>query len=171
MTIAEAKSLLTTCSFTMPETWADLGCGNGTFTYALAELLQHKSSIYAIDQQKQKLHQIYAEIPITFQQADFANDLLRLPPLNGILMANSLHYVKDQHALIKKLEGCFINDNKRWIIIEYEHQVANQWEPYPVPFDQLNTLYRQFGYSSITKIAERKSTFGGMMYAALITSN
>lgn len=30
-------------------TWADLGCGSGTFTLALAELLSAGSHIHAID--------------------------------------------------------------------------------------------------------------------------
>ncbi len=31
------------------DTWADLGCGSGIFTYALASLLKKGSTIYAID--------------------------------------------------------------------------------------------------------------------------
>jgi predicted RNA methylase len=33
-------------------TWADLGCGNGVFAYALAEFLIDGSWIYAIDKQQ-----------------------------------------------------------------------------------------------------------------------
>lgn len=36
-----------------PQIWADLGCGDGTFTHALAHLLPNGSHIYAIDAQAQ----------------------------------------------------------------------------------------------------------------------
>lgn len=167
MTVAEAKSLLATCSFNEQETWADLGCGDGIFTYALAELLPRGSSIYAIDQQKQHLSQIHNQISILFNQANFSDETLNIKPLNGILMANSLHFIANPETLINRLENYFVSDNKKWIIIEYDHFLASQWEPYPMPFDKLKTLFKQLGYTTTRKIAERKSVFGGKMYAAL----
>ena len=35
--------------------WADLGCGSGTFTMALASLLALDSTIYAVDKNKYSL--------------------------------------------------------------------------------------------------------------------
>ncbi|WAC39721.1 class I SAM-dependent methyltransferase [Pedobacter sp. SL55] len=166
MTVAEAKSLLATCSFTEQETWTDLGCGNGIFAYALAELLAKGSSIYAIDKQKQHLSQTHNQISILFNQANFSDETLNIKPLNGILMANSLHFIANPEKLINRLENYFASDNKKWIIIEYDHFLASQWEPYPMPFDKLKTLFKQLGYTTTRKIAERKSVFGGKMYAA-----
>ena len=37
------------------ECWADLGCGSGTFTYALANCLKEGSTIYAVDKQMPSL--------------------------------------------------------------------------------------------------------------------
>jgi trans-aconitate methyltransferase len=35
-----------------PSTWADLGCGDGTFTRALAERLAQGSTIHAVDRNR-----------------------------------------------------------------------------------------------------------------------
>lgn len=75
--------------------WADLSSGTGLFSYALANLLPTGSIIYAIDKSAATLKNLPNpnNIIIEQQQLDFIIDELNLPNLNGILMANSLHYV------------------------------------------------------------------------------
>ncbi|MCX8525381.1 class I SAM-dependent methyltransferase [Chryseobacterium formosus] len=169
MEINEAKLLLPKLSLIKPEIWADLGCGNGTFTYALAEKLENKSKIFAIDRQRQNLSEKHHEIMIDYIQTDFENEDLNISPLDGILLANALHFVKDKTKLIRKLEEYFEKGNEKWIIIEYDNSIPNQWEPFPITFDELKSLFKQLGYSKIEKIGERKSVFGGTMYSAFIT--
>ncbi|WP_294304357.1 class I SAM-dependent methyltransferase [uncultured Chryseobacterium sp.] len=169
MEISEAQLLLPEFNIDRPEVWADLGCGSGTFTYAMAERLPKASRIWAIDRTRQKLRAVHHQVKIDFLHADFEKEDLRISSLNGILLANALHFVKDKPAFIRKLKGYFEQGNERWIIVEYNHSVPNLWEPYPVPFDELKSLFRQSGYSEIEKTGERKSVYGGTMYAALIT--
>lgn len=143
-----------------PQTWADLGCGSSTFTLALKELLPMGSRLTAVDKARQKL-------PVHFILADFENDELPLSKLNGILMANSLHYIDDKEKLIKKLEGYFL-DTPAFLVVEYDTAVANRWVPYPVSFGEIRRLFTALGYESIVKLAMQPSKFGGGMYAALI---
>jgi trans-aconitate methyltransferase len=82
--------------------WADLGCGEGTFTGALFHLLPAGSEIRAVDRQIQRLN-----IPVNFTMANFETDDLKLAGLDGIMMANSLHYIRDKKKLIAKLEAYF----------------------------------------------------------------
>lgn len=171
MKIEEAKLLLPKSETDNPEIWADLGCGSGTFTYALAEVLSAKSKILAIDRNSQKLERKHHQVAIDFKKADFVIDDLDIPYLNGILLANALHFVKDKTGLIQKLESYFEQGNEKWIIVEYDHSVPNQWEPFPVPFNELKSLFEQLGYSKIDRIGERKSVFGGTMYSAFISKN
>lgn len=144
--------------------WADLGCGSGTFTKALAALLPAGSPITAVDRQNQRL-----EIEgVNFIRADFEKDKLQLEELDGILIANALHYVTDKHSLIQKLEPMF-GDEPCFIIIEYDTERSNPWVPYPISFQKLKSLFQMLGYQSVVKVSERRSAYGsGMMYCAVI---
>src|SRR5262245_29380664 len=79
-----------------PTTWADLGCGDGTFTRALAELLAAGSTIHAMDLDGSALRRIPSmqnRVRIATHRGDFTNQPWPFADLDGILMANSLHYV------------------------------------------------------------------------------
>lgn len=154
-----------------PQTWADLGSGTGTFTRALAHLLAPNSTIYTMDKDKAALNQIppgIKEVYIEKLVGDFVRDALSLPPLDGILMANSLHYVKDKVALINKLRLC-LHEQGCFIIIEYDTDQSNPWVPYPIKFDALLALFNAVGYYSIEKVGEHPSIYrSANIYAALI---
>lgn len=171
MEINDAKLLLPDFSSFQPEIWADLGCGSGTFTYALAEKLSPESLITAIDRNTQKLKEIHHQVKIDFVKADFESDELPISNLNGILLANALHFVKHKMKLIQKLEKYFVKGNEKWIIVEYDHSVPNRWEPFPIPFNDLKLMFENLGYSKIEKTGERQSVYGGKMYAAFISKN
>src|SRR5882757_3404751 len=79
------------------EYWVDLGCGNGLFTKALASMLQPGGVITAIDKNIDSLKNlsgIYYDVTVETQQQDFTTIQFPAAP-DGILMANSLHYIAD----------------------------------------------------------------------------
>nr|WP_067057269.1 class I SAM-dependent methyltransferase [Mucilaginibacter sp. L294] len=143
-----------------PQKWADLGSGSGTFTLALKSILPEGSQLTAVDKQDQNL-------PVPFVKADFEKDDLPLSGLDGILIANAIHYISDKTKLIKKLETYFAG-RPMFLIVEYDTTTSNPWVPYPVDYQNLHQLFTNLGYLSITKLAEISSRFGGRMYAALI---
>lgn len=141
--------------------WADLGCGSGLFSTALAHYLPEGSTIYAID------HRPATKIAghgIRIFDLDFVFDPLPFGQIDGILMANSLHYVKDQPAFIEKLSAY----TSSLIIIEYDiEKPVPTWVPNPVSF---NKLVRLFPGKQVDKLSERPSAYGqGNMYSAFIT--
>ena len=80
------------------KTWADLGSGDGAFTLALADLLGPSGSIHTVDRdgralevQVRALHDAFPSVRVTSLVADFTMPI-ELPPLDGIVMANSLHF-------------------------------------------------------------------------------
>ncbi len=160
MTTADAINLIRKgVNTARPQNWADLGCGSGTFTEALSTLLPAHSQVTPVDKQIQKLP--------NFIKADFEKDELDLSGLDGILMANSLHYVRDKQTLVKKLEHYFaVGPN--FLIIEYDTSRSNHWVLYPI-LDQLNALFNNLGHNAITKLAERPSIYNrANIYAAII---
>lgn len=148
-----------------PQHWADLGCGAGTFTLALASLLPPESFITAIDKSQQHLPDFSNNIRIDFRKADFVNELITISPLDGMLMANSLHFVNNKAKLIRQLENVFTNSPK-FLIVEYDTAKSDPWVPYPISFQKLSDEFASLGYQTL-KLAKSPSRFGGVIYSAL----
>jgi SAM-dependent methyltransferase len=154
-----------------PTTWADLGCGDGTFTLALADLLSPGSTIHAMDRDASALRRIpsaHKRVRILTHRGDFTKETWLFGDLDGILMANSLHYVRDQAAFIR---GCaqYLKASHRFLIVEYDTTAANPWVPYPVNQIRLRDLFERAGYSSIRVLRSRPSVFRrAPLYAAAI---
>lgn len=170
MNLSEAQDLIV-FAFSVQksvEKWVDLGCGTGLFTNALADFLAEKSVIYAVDKTYQYLESDNENVEVQFIYGDFENAIYEFQNLDGILMANSLHYIYDKEKLIRNLIKCLKPDAK-FIIIEYETQNANPWVPFPINLEELKQLFSKFGFEKIEKIGERKSIYGNdIMYSALI---
>jgi trans-aconitate methyltransferase len=154
-----------------PALWADLGCGTGLFTYALAYLLPAGSRIYAIDKAAVPLNELPhpAQVSIHWQQLDFVTQPLPFPGLDGLLLANSLHFVEDKPACIAKLSQSLLPQG-RLLLVEYDTDRPNAWVPYPVAYRALPQLFIPLGFTSITKLHERPSRYSrANLYAALIS--
>lgn len=156
-----------------PSTWADLGCGDGAFTIALASLLASGSTIHAIDHDASALRKIPSShhgTRITTHRGDFTSAVWPFDDLDGILMANSLHYVVDQLAFIKRCAP-HLKQQHRFLIVEYDSMTANAWVPYPVSQTRLADLFRRAGYPSIAVLGTRPSVYRrSPLYAASIES-
>lgn len=154
-----------------PTSWADLGCGDGTFTLALADLLAAGSTIHAMDVDRSALQAIPAShkgTPIARHHGDFVSETWPFTGLDGILMANSLHYVKNQAAFIRSCEP-YLNGRHRFLIVEYDTNAAHRWVPYPINQTRLIELFEACGYSSIRILRKRASAFRrASLYAAAI---
>lgn len=152
-----------------PTIWADLGCGSGLFTRALASLLGERSTIYAVDSVAQTLPAFFRpSLDIRFVEMDFEKETLDMPPLHGILMANSLHYIKDKTALLEKLKTALTGDGQ-FIVVEYDTMMANPYVPYPIDWAHLTTRFGEAGFAHVTRLGERPSTFGrSNLYAASV---
>src|SRR5262245_23233512 len=92
-----------------PTTWADLGCGTGMFTLALADLVAPGRVMHGMDGDASALRKIppaHKSASITTHHGDFLNQRMwPFADLDGILMANSLHYVEDQATFIRGCES------------------------------------------------------------------
>jgi len=167
MKTSEAAALIRTplIEWGKPQSWCDLGSGNGTFTLALAHLLAPGSTIYAVDFDQRALEAIpdqQNEVGIRKIGADLQSATLRLPSVAGILMANTLHFIQEQQIFLKRLRSVA----ERFLIVEYERSKPNRWGPYPVDFERLHRLCAEAGIDRVEKLATRPSLFGGTMYSA-----
>ncbi len=160
--------------------WADLGAGRGTFSRALAGLLGAGGRVYAVDRDPAAVAAL-ARLPraaragaVTAHRADFAEpgalDALGLPPLDGALLANALHFVPApaQAAVVAGVLGR-LRPGGRLVVVEYEGRRPGPWVPAPVPFARLAALLAAVapaGAAGPARVASRPSAYGGTMYAA-----
>jgi SAM-dependent methyltransferase len=174
MTIDDAAALMGGLHITKPGTWADLGCGDGMFTLALATKLSEGSVIHAIDRDASVLRHIpgaHAGATIVTHVGDFTKWPWPFAALDGVLLANSLHYVRDQVRFIHACEPA-MKEPRRFVIVEYDTDKANTWVPYPLSSRSLERLFGDAGYASMTLLGTRPSIYRrAPIYAALIQSS
>ena len=158
--------------------WADLGAGRGTFTIALASLLGPSGRVYSVERDagaidallrlaRQRGHDEHALIEVI--HADFATTRLVVEDLDGILMANSLHYVvaDEQPPLLARVANN-LRSGGVILIVEYDNRPRSRWVPYPIAFERLSTVALHAGLPKPELIGRRESAFGGTMYGALL---
>ncbi|MEL6308622.1 MAG: class I SAM-dependent methyltransferase [Chloroflexota bacterium] len=162
----------------IPETtahtiWADLGSGRGAFTLALADCIGAEDTvIHSIDidiraLKAQETH-FKARFPtheIIYKKGDFTQTL-DLPPLDGIIMANSIHFVQDKVPVLKQVRD-YLKPDGRLIVVEYDTSQGNYAVPYPITYSTWTQLTEQAGFSETTLLATRPSRFLGQFFSAL----
>jgi len=156
-----------------PGVWADLGAGTGNFSWALAELIGPQGMIYAIDRDAKAIRQLHQRIAqadpgaaIVPQQADFTRPL-DIPALDGVLLANALHFIRDQPAALALVAG-YLRPGGRLLLVEYDLRAPLPWVPFPVSLARLEVLTAEAGFEKPTEIGRRVSPSSGVaMFAAL----
>jgi SAM-dependent methyltransferase len=153
-------------------TWADLGSGSGAFTLALAELLGPGCTIYSVDrdagalrEQSRAMADRFPAAALHQRVADFTSEL-GLPPLDGVVMANSLHFVRDKLPVLRTIRAQ-LSDGGRFVLVEYDADTGNRWVPYPVSAQRWPALASQAGFRDTRQIGRVSSRFLAGIYAAV----
>jgi ubiquinone/menaquinone biosynthesis C-methylase UbiE len=165
-------NLLKPADLTHGGTWADFGAGAGAFTLALRELVGPHANIYAVDKDQRALRELekaHREKFTTSQnihtvRADFSG-ALSLPPLDGIVMANSLHYFKDREKILRHVRS-LLKLNGILLLVEYNVDSGNMWVPYPLSFETYRALAARTGYSEPQLLGTIPSRFLKEFYSA-----
>lgn len=152
--------------------WADLGSGHGAFTRALAELLGPGSRIVSVDRaaqalwaQERDMRRLYPDVRVDYVVADFT-DPLDLPPLDGIIMANALHFVADKEPIVRRFRS-YLKPGAPFILVEYNVDRGNDWVPHPISFPSWQALAGRCGFAETTLLERVPSRFLTEFYSAL----
>jgi len=166
-------NLLRPANFNQGGLYADFGAGSGAFTLALRELVGLDATIYAVDKDKSSLRELEkshrARFNSTLNLILLPNDFSRpfdILPLDGIVMANSLHFFKDKETILKHVCG-FLKPNGTLLLVEYNVDRGNLWVPHPLTFETFRTLAPRAGYTEPRLLAEVPSRFLTEFYSAL----
>lgn len=176
MTITEAIDLIRPGIIPTYGTWADIGAGTGLFTMALMQILE-EGNVIAVDKSPHVLYQSgidnaiphhntnrNSKIVVEIMEGDFHNPL-HLPPLDGIIMANALHYAHDHVSVLKNVLTS-LKPGGSFILIEYDTKRPNPpWVPNPVSLERCKELFAAVGLNDPELIGRRKSVYNdGEMY-------
>ena len=152
--------------------WADLGSGHGAFTLALADLLGGSGTITSVDRdaaalraQQQAMSSRFPGVIVRYLAADFTRTL-DLPPLDGVLMANALHFVRDKGAVLQTIRR-LLKAGGRLVLVEYNADQGNVWVPHPLSYPTWEALARRSGLERTRLLATTPSRFLKEIYSAL----
>lgn len=154
--------------------WADIGAGEGVFTLALADVLGPGARIVAVDRDAVALRANaeaiaarFPEVELTTLVADFTTELA-LPPLDGLIAANSLHFVpRDQQAAVIRSLALHLRPGAPFIVVEYDADRGNPWVPHPFRAATFARLAADAGLVDTTPLASVPSRFLGGIYSAV----
>jgi SAM-dependent methyltransferase len=152
--------------------WADLGAGEGAFTLALAELLGPGAHVTAVDRDARALRDLPAEVGKRFPDtrldvlvADFTRPLA-LSDLDGIVMANSLHFVRDKLPVLARVRS-MLRPAGTLIIVEYGSDRGNPWVPHPFSYPRWEQMAAEAGFERTRLLGTVPSRYLGSMYSAV----
>ncbi len=152
--------------------WADLGSGTGAFTLALASLLGPAATIFSVDRDSEALAVQKQAFAVRFPRMDvrfIASDMGRLadlPSLDGVIAANSFHYVQDLLPVVSRIFE-ILAPAGRLVVVEYDLRRPSPWVPYPLPPARWSEVASRAGFARTRVLATRPSRFNRRVYSAL----
>jgi len=148
--------------------WADLGSNTGAFTLALADLVGATGEIYSVDRdagalrtQERALRARFPGVPVRSIRADFTR------PLDGVVMANSLHFQRDKRPVLALLRG-YLKPGGRLILVEYNVDQGNPWVPHPISYRSWVELASRCQFRDTRLLATVPSGFLDEIHAAQV---
>ena len=154
--------------------WADFGSGEGAFTLALAELAGPEAVIYSIDKDRRALSRqedaMKRRFPgrpagsVHYINADFTHPL-DLPLLDGLVMANALHFQRTKEPLLHLLKS-YLRQGGLMLLVEYNTDTGNPWVPHPLSFPTWKNLAASVSFKETRLLATYPSRFLGEIYSA-----
>lgn len=168
MTHLEAMAFFEGCVRPATAVWADLGAGSGTFSLALSACLGDSGTVHAVDKDPAvlRIEALPGGAKIIGHERDFG-ELDDLPMLDGVLMANALHFAPDPEGF---LSGALskVKPDGQFVLIEYDREEANPWIPYPVSLARFVRLCASVGLDAPEVVHRRASRYNDSeMYCAV----
>jgi ubiquinone/menaquinone biosynthesis C-methylase UbiE len=154
-------------------TWADIGAGEGAFTLALADLLGPGGRIVAVDRDARALRENERRVRVRFPETDLSavtadvTGPLDLPELDGLVAANSLHYVpRERQVMVIQGLARRLRPGGRFVVVEYDVDRGNPWVPHPFSFAAWERLAAAAGLIETRLMGRVPSRFLDAIYAA-----
>ena len=135
------------------------------------------ANIHAVDKDSASLNELEQAYRARFGDSqnlhlivgDFSRTL-DIPALDGIVMANSLHFFKDKEKVLRHVSS-YLKPNGILLIVEYNVDSGNPWVPYPFSFETYCKLAPRANFSAPRLLAKVPSRFLREFYSAACNKN
>jgi ubiquinone/menaquinone biosynthesis C-methylase UbiE len=152
--------------------WLELGAGEGAFTLALADLLGTRGEITTVDRDARALRHgqdavrgRFPGVALALAPGDFTRGLPP-GPFDGVLAANSLHFVADRRGVLASIRER-LAEAGRLVVVEYDADRGNPWVPHPFSFEAWRREAAAAGFRDPTLIHRVPSRFLNAIYGAV----
>ena len=108
----------------------------------------------------------FPETDLTTVVADFSRPLTVEPGFDGLLAANSLHFVRDPGAVIDGLRP-LLRPGARIVVVEYDSDSGNPWVPFPFSYTTWQEIAARAGLLDTRLVGRMPSRFLGAIYAVV----
>jgi ubiquinone/menaquinone biosynthesis C-methylase UbiE len=156
------------------ETWLELGSGTGAFTLALADLLGSSGRIHSVDRdraalsaQAQTVRARFASVRLDQRTADFTRPL-GFSGMDGVLMANALHFVKAKAAVLALVRS-YLKPGGTFVLVEYDADRGNLWVPHPISYTTWLAVAPASGFNGARLLGRVPSRFLEAIYSSAST--
>ena len=156
------------------ETWLELGSGTGAFTLALADLLGAGGTIHSVDSdrgalatQAKAVRSRFSAVRLDQRRADFTR-ALGFSGMDGVLMANALHFVKDKPPILALIRS-YLKPGGTFVLVEYDADRGNIWVPHPISYTTWLAVAPGAGFSGTRSLGHVPSRFLNAIYSAAST--
>jgi hypothetical protein len=136
-------------------------------------LLGSGAQIVAVDRDARALHENSRRVARAFPATDIGTVVgdfraaLALPPLDGLVAANSLHFVprQDQAEVMWRLAHD-LKPGGLFLVVEYDTDSGNHWVPHPFSARSWPQLAESAGLVDARYLTRVPSRFLGGIYSA-----
>ena len=106
----------------------------------------------------------FPEAQVTYLAADYTRPL-ELPPLDGIVMANSLHFQRAKEGVLSLVRD-YLKPGGHLLLVEYNADHGNMWVPYPLSYPTWEKLAGANGFVQTRLLTTTPSRFLREIYSA-----
>ena len=161
--IAKAQKFLASGCFKPQSRWVEFGAGFGTYILALHTFLEN-GWIVALELEQKRVNFLEELVKtqglsdVFIIRGDFYDAPLQTNSMDGILLANVLHFSSDLRDVL--MEACrVLRANGVMIIVEYVVSSPLPWVPYPLPKQKLVRFLNENAFQDIHLLAEDHRTY------------
>jgi hypothetical protein len=106
-------------------------------------------------------------VTIRIHVGDFTVPPWPFTSLDGVLLANSLHYIPEPVGFVRHAAASM--GHPRFVVVEYDTDNSNRWIPYPLSRKSLTRVFNEVGLTSPRLLGTRRSALRrGLLYAVAI---